>query len=134
MNKPVDLPLTTIDPDAIGHNDSANPTFDSVLQARLGRRAILRGAVGSAATALFGGTALSACGGSDDPTPVAAGTSPPLEKLSFVAVDKGLADAVVSTRPTRVPTPIRLPVAPRARRATSTGTSSDSPKRAANRR
>jgi uncharacterized protein len=84
-------------------NSSVNPTFDSVLQARLDRRSVLRGSVGSMATALLGGVALAACGGSDSaaaPTPAPAPapvTSPPIatEKLlGFNAVAKSLADAV----------------------------------------
>jgi uncharacterized protein len=75
-------------------NASSNPEFSAVLDARLSRRGLLRGTVGSAAAALFGGLALSACGGSDD------GGSPtanerPLSRLAFSAVPKGLADAVV---------------------------------------
>ena len=35
-------------------NTSANPSFDSVLQARLSRRGLLRGSVGSVGTAKIG--------------------------------------------------------------------------------
>jgi uncharacterized protein len=90
MNKPADLPLSHIDPDDIGYNDSANPTFDSVLQARLSRRGLLRGGVGTAATALFGSVPLIACGGGDD-APAAPGT---VSALSFTAVAKSVADVV----------------------------------------
>jgi uncharacterized protein len=81
-----------VDPDEIDHNHSANETFQTVLQARLARRSILRGAIGSAAAAVFGGITLSACGSDDDneETPLK-----PLEKLGFTAVAKSLADAVV---------------------------------------
>jgi secreted PhoX family phosphatase len=81
-----------VDPDEIDHNNSDNETFQTVLQARLARRSILRGAIGSAAAAVFGGITLSACGGGDDDeeTPLK-----PLEKLGFTAVAKSLADQVV---------------------------------------
>ncbi|MGN6827408.1 PhoX family protein [Paucibacter sp. M5-1] len=81
-----------VDPDEIDHNNSANESFQSVLQARLARRSILRGAIGSAATAVFGGITLSACGGGDDDEPA---PLKPLEKLGFTAVAKSLADQVV---------------------------------------
>jgi secreted PhoX family phosphatase len=91
MNKPADLPLSHLDADDIGYNDSANPTFDSVLQARLSRRGLLRGGVGTAATALFGSVPLIACGGGDDAVPVAPST---VTALGFTAVAKGVADVV----------------------------------------
>jgi secreted PhoX family phosphatase len=47
---------------------------------------LLRGAVGTAATAVLGGIGLSACGGSDDDAPVTS--------LGFSAVPKSLADRV----------------------------------------
>jgi secreted PhoX family phosphatase len=67
-------------------NTSGNPPFQQVLQARLSRRGLLRGAVGTAATAVLGGIGLSACGGSDDDAPVTS--------LGFSAVPKSLADRV----------------------------------------
>ncbi len=62
-------------------NTSHNPTFDSVLQARLSRRGVLRGGVGTVGATLLGGLGLTACMGDDE--------------LLFKAVDKSLADAVV---------------------------------------
>lgn len=92
MNKPVDLPVTTIDPDDIGHNQSSNEHFSSILNARLSRRSLLRGSAASAAGALFGSLGLSACGGGGGSDDAAA----PSEKLlSFTAVSKSLADSVV---------------------------------------
>lgn len=44
-------------------NTSANPTFDSVLQARLSRRGLMRGGVGTVGVSLLGGMGLAACGG-----------------------------------------------------------------------
>jgi secreted PhoX family phosphatase len=87
MNKPVDH-----SPEE-NSNTSGNPTFESVLNARLSRRGVLRGSVGTAATAVFGSFATAACGGgSDDPAPVTASTA--LTSLDFAAVAKSLADTI----------------------------------------
>jgi secreted PhoX family phosphatase len=86
MNKPLDLPQTSFNDE--DSNTSANPSFDSVLAARLSRRSILRGGAGTIATALFGGVALAGCGGGDDPAPTET-------LLGFTPVAKGLADSVV---------------------------------------
>ncbi|MBS77542.1 PhoX family phosphatase [Variovorax sp.] len=90
-------------------NTSPNPTFDSVLAARLSRRGILRGSVGTAGTALLGGLAVAGCGGGGSngvsfpvlpPAPAPAPSpapapQPPTEKLlGFGAVAKSLADVV----------------------------------------
>jgi secreted PhoX family phosphatase len=73
-------------------NTSANPSFDSVLQARLSRRGLLRGSVGTAGTALLGSMGVAACGSDDDiSTPVV----PAATMLGFTAVAKSLADTVV---------------------------------------
>jgi uncharacterized protein len=71
-------------------NTSANPSFDSVLSARLSRRSLLKGTMGLAAGTFFGGS-LMACG--DDESP---GTSLDnrVLKLEFTAVGKSLADTV----------------------------------------
>ncbi|HOA93037.1 MAG TPA: PhoX family phosphatase [Quisquiliibacterium sp.] len=88
MNKPVDLPLSRVS-DEENSNTSNNPSFASVLDARLSRRSLLRGGVGTAATALFGSFGLAACGGGSD------GDAAPAEKaLGFTAVPKSLADVV----------------------------------------
>ena len=71
-------------------NTSSNPSFDSVLQARLSRRGLLRGGVGSV---MLAGVGLSACGGGDDA--VAATTAPSSTLLGFTAVSKSLSDAVL---------------------------------------
>lgn len=86
---------TVIDFDHEDSNTSNNPTFDSVLQARLSRRNILRGSIGTAMTAAFGGLSLAACGGGSDdaaPSPVQNAVQETL--LSFGAVPKTLADMV----------------------------------------
>lgn len=74
-------------------NTSSNPSFDSVLQARLSRRGMLRGSVGSVGTVMLGGLGLSACGGGDDA--VAASAAPASTLLGFSAVSKSLTDAVL---------------------------------------
>jgi uncharacterized protein len=82
-----------VEPD---HNDSGNPDFLTVLDARLSRRSVLRGGVGSAATAVLGGWSLAACGGGDDDT-AASSTAPaatPVTSLAFAAVAKSVADKV----------------------------------------
>ena len=71
-------------------NTSNNPAFESVLQARLARRSVLRGSVGAVGTAMLGGLGLSACGGGS----VEAAT-PTATLLGFSAVAKSLADTVV---------------------------------------
>ena len=82
-------PTQAIDFNEENSNTSANPTFESVLGARLSRRGLLRGSVGTAGTALLGAFGVSACGGSDDPVV-------PAEKLlGFGAVGKSLADTLV---------------------------------------
>ena len=88
---PVDLQTSLkMDEDS---NQSSNPSFDAVLSARLSRRGLLRGSVGTVGTAMLGGAALTACGGGDDPivTPV----TPTETLLGFDAVAKSLADVVV---------------------------------------
>ena len=87
MNRPNDLPLSAIDDEDC--NRSANPSFLQVLDARLSRRSLLRGGVGTAATAVLGSFGLTACGGDDDEVP-----STTVTKLGFTAVPKSLADVV----------------------------------------
>lgn len=70
-----------------GTNDSSNPTFESILEARVSRRSLLKGSFGLAATTFFG-TGLAGCGGSDAPEAQAL-------KLNFEAVAKSRADAVL---------------------------------------
>lgn len=79
-------------------NSSDNPSFDSVLQARLSRRGLLRGSVGTVGTSLLGGLALAGCGGGSDtlaaiPAPVVP-VAPAETLLSFAAVAKTMADTV----------------------------------------
>ena len=88
MNHRVDAPEQAIDFTNENSNTSANPTFDAVLGARLSRRGLLRGSVGTVGTAVLGGLGVTACGGSDDPVAEA-------KVLGFGAVAKSLADTVV---------------------------------------
>ena len=91
MNHRVDAPEQAIDFNNENSNTSANPTFDAVLDARLSRRGLLRGGVGSVGTAVLAGFGVTACGGSDDPV-----VEPPAapQLLGFGAVPKSLADVV----------------------------------------
>ena len=94
MNKPIDLPVRDFNDE--DSNTSLNPTFDSVLTARLSRRSILRSGFGTAATAVFGSVSLAACGGGDDaPAPALVPPAAPTETLlGFSAVAKSLEDKV----------------------------------------
>ena len=94
MNKAVDLPLSVLHTDDTDHNTSGNPDFQSVLDARLSRRSVLRGGVGTAATAVLGGWGLAACGGSDDDEVAAAPPPAPITTLAFAPVAKSIADTV----------------------------------------
>jgi secreted PhoX family phosphatase len=91
---------TKIDPDDIGHNDSANPSFDTILAARLSRRNFMLGSVGTGAMAVFGGVSLGAlagCNSDSDSVAVAPAPAAPASTetlLSFTAVSKSLADVV----------------------------------------
>ncbi len=90
--------ITAIDPDDIGYNDSNNPDSPSltqIVETRLSRRNLFRGALGTAGSALLGSAALAGCGGGDDPV-AAAPTPTPAETLSFnfATVAKSLADVV----------------------------------------
>ncbi len=94
MNHPRELAVTIHHDDDEDSNNSPNPTFDAIVQARLSRRSMLRGGVGSLATALLGGVGLSACGGGDDDDPVAPAPAPTETLLGFAAVAKSIADEV----------------------------------------
>ena len=90
---PVDLQTSLkMDEDA---NTSSNPSFDSVLSARLSRRGLLRGSVGTVGTALLGSAALTACGGGDDAVATPVEPAPSETLLGFDAVSKSLEDSVL---------------------------------------
>lgn len=89
MNKPLDLPVASFDDE--DSNTSPNRSFDAVLGARLSRRGLLRGSLGTAMTAAFGSFALAACGGSDNDDD----DDQPAEALmAFTAVAKTFADTI----------------------------------------
>jgi uncharacterized protein len=94
MNHPRELAVSMIRDDDEDSNHSPNPTFDAIVQARLSRRTMLRGGVGSLATALLGGVGLSACGGSDDDNQDAPARVSTETLLGFAAVAKSVADEV----------------------------------------
>lgn len=54
-NLPSDLIIDNGDGDKPMSNQSANQNFETVLNARLSRRAVLKGGLGTAISALFGG-------------------------------------------------------------------------------
>jgi len=84
--------IIKVDPDDIGYNTSANPTFESVLNARLNRRDFMKGSIGTGAMALFGGVTLSSLAGCMGDDSNAASSTAKL--LGFTAVPKSLEDAV----------------------------------------
>ena len=82
--------------DDIDTNLSNNPTFASVLDARLSRRQVLKGGFSTTAVAMFGGIGalgLAGCNSSDDDQPA---STPPVATptLGFSPVAKNLADTV----------------------------------------
>ncbi|WP_295854329.1 alkaline phosphatase PhoX, partial [uncultured Xylophilus sp.] len=86
------LGLPAIDPDDIGHNTSANPSFNDLIAPRLSRRGLLRAGFGTAGAAMLGSVSLTACGGGGD----GGGDQAPQNlTLGFNPVAKSLADAVV---------------------------------------
>lgn len=93
MNSRVDLPEHLRHDDDEDLNRSGNPSFQSVLSARLSRRSLLRGSVGTAATAVLGSWGLTACGGGDD-DPAAPVAPQPVTTLSFGSVPKSTADVL----------------------------------------
>ncbi len=107
MNRPADLPLHLLNDEA-DPNTSGNASFNQVLDARLSRRSMLRGGVGSGAGAVLGAWSLTACGGIDDdgtvaaapvpaPAPAPAASTPaaaPISTLAFTAVAKNKSDVV----------------------------------------
>jgi uncharacterized protein len=92
VNHPLDLPLMrAVHTDDEDLNTSGNPSFNTILDARLSRRSILRGGFGTAATAVLGSFGLAACGGGDDDDTPA---STRVTALSFTPVAKSVADVL----------------------------------------
>ena len=72
-------------------NTSSNPTFDHVLDTRLSRRHVLRGAIGAVGVGALGATGLAGCA-----TMASSANAPAaLSTLGFKAVPKSLADRVM---------------------------------------
>lgn len=102
MNKPVDFPLPVVHDDEEDCDPTAGPQLSDIIEARLSRRSMLRGAVGSGATAVFGSFALAACGGGDDVATETIQSKPPVlpgkgnaeTLLGFRPVAKSIADMV----------------------------------------
>jgi len=85
----------SVDHDDIDLNNSGNDSFLTVLDARLSRRSMLRGGVGTAATAVLGTWGLTACGSDDDEPVTPVPTTPTaITSLAFAAVAKSTADQV----------------------------------------
>ena len=93
-----DRHLSSTDPDEIGHNNSSNPEFDTVLQGYLSRRGMLKGSLGTAATLILGGGLVACSDEANFPPPPAAAPPPPppptVLQLNFSPVAKSLADAL----------------------------------------
>ncbi|WP_432721189.1 PhoX family phosphatase [Jeongeupia wiesaeckerbachi] len=110
-----DKRITGVDQDDLDTNQSGNASFDSVLDARISRRSMLRGGLSGAAAMMFGGvalgSALTACGGGSTdnatptpaPGPTPAPTSPPgptptpaptAARFNFNPVAKNVFDAL----------------------------------------
>ncbi|HSI59012.1 MAG TPA: PhoX family phosphatase [Ideonella sp.] len=74
------------DADTVGHNNSHNPDFQSVLDARLSRRSVLGGGVSASAAMMLGGVGAAA--------QAATPAGKMVEKLKFNPVAKSVADMV----------------------------------------
>ncbi len=95
MKQPQTPVVTPVDFNDENSNTSANPHFDAVLSARLSRRGVLRGAVGTASAAFFGSMSLTACGGGGDGAATTVNGNAQISSLTFGAVPKSSLDAVV---------------------------------------
>ena len=94
MNTPADLPRSARLIDDENPNPTTNPDFQQVLHARLSRRSLLRGSVGSAATAVLGSWSVAACGGGDDDPKAIDPEQAALDKVAFASVPKSTADTL----------------------------------------
>ncbi len=77
----------------ISTNNSGNPGFEAVLNARLTRRSLFKGGAGLAVTG-FMGVGLSACGAGADSVNVAVPSEGSAFNLNFTAVAKSLSDVL----------------------------------------
>lgn len=80
------IALSPNDHDDESRNNSGNPSFDSILNARLSRRNLLKGGIGLAASTYFGG-ALVGCNSDSD-------AADEMPVFNFNAVAKSIADAL----------------------------------------
>ena len=110
MNAPADLPRHARSIDDEDLNPTINPDFQQVLNARLSRRSLLRGGVGSAATAVLGSWSLAACGGGDDDPAPTAPAPAALDKVAFATVAKSTADTLTAVSYTHLTLPTILRV------------------------
>ncbi len=96
MNSPIDNTRLLISGEE-DSNVSGNEHFQTVLQARMSRRDILRGSLGLGVATLFGSVSLSACSSDDDNTNNSTGTGTGSNEklLNFSAVNKSLLDQVI---------------------------------------
>jgi uncharacterized protein len=85
-----------VDPDDRENNLSSNPTFESVLQARISRRALMRSSGAAAILGGLGTLGLTGCSDSDPAAPPVAPppTAPAPININFNAVAKNLLDAI----------------------------------------
>jgi uncharacterized protein len=96
MNIP-NLPSNTRPSDIFNNEDSntcANADFESVLNARLSRRNMLRGSVGAAGTAILGSAGLAGLAGCATSGQGTMAAHTPLSTLGFTPVAKSMADMV----------------------------------------
>jgi uncharacterized protein len=94
MNDRTKLTDKPIDMDDVGYNESANPSFDTILSARLSRRNFMLGSASTGAMAIFGGVSMGALAGCDSDSVAAAPSTPTATPLGFTAVSKSIADVV----------------------------------------
>lgn len=87
MTDRIDAPEPLIDFNDEDSNSSDNPRFEAVLGARLSRRGLLRGSVGTVGSAMLAGVGVTACGGGGDGRAT-------VKLLGFKAVAKNLVDKV----------------------------------------
>ncbi|MGK2952019.1 MAG: PhoX family protein [Thiobacillus sp.] len=95
MNDRTKLTDKPIDLDDVGHNESANTSFETILSARLSRRNFMLGSASTGAMAVFGGISMGALAGCNSDSDAAAPSTPTESLLGFKAVSKSLADAVI---------------------------------------
>lgn len=90
-NRPPVLSADDIKARECSLSESASPSLQQLLQARISRRDTLRGGLGFAATTIFAGAGLTACGGDDD----GGGGNTDAARLSFRSVAGSSADQVI---------------------------------------